>query len=148
MLDYVKLEQSCNSEDVSYAGEVLKLLHDTLVENYGTENLDDSLEFVELPAIIRGRTGHIGLGIVSLDLQSSGEHWGTYFLTPQGVIDQGAEKISKEHVTYLKKVYIPYDYWYTTMLEYDPHVDFDSIPEKAIEILNACPPEQPGLTMK
>ena len=54
-----------------------------------------------------------GFGIVFLDLQSSDEHWGTFFLTPQGVINQGAEKISKEHASYLKEVYIPYDYWYT-----------------------------------
>lgn len=78
MLDYVKL--------------VSHVTH-TLVEDYGTEYPDDSLEFIELPVIIRGRnTGYIRLGIVSLDLQSSGEHWGTYFLIPQGVIDPGAEK--------------------------------------------------------
>lgn len=33
----------------------------------------------------RGRnTGHMGLGIVTLDLESFGEHWGTFFLTPKG----------------------------------------------------------------
>lgn len=148
-LDYVKLDQSCNSEDTSYACEVLKKLHDTLVEVYGTDFLDGSHEFVELPAIIRGRnTGHIGLGIVSLDLPSSGEHGGTFFLTPKGIIDHGYGPMSKDHARYLKENYMPYDYWYTVTLDCDYHVSFDNIPEKVSEILDACHLEQPGITMK
>ena len=148
-VDFVKLDQSCNSEDTTYAGEVLKLLHDSLVETYGTDYLDDSHEFVELPAVIRGRnTGHIGLGIVSLDLQSSGEHWGTFFLTPKGVIAHGSENVSKDRAQYLKDNYVPYEYWYTATLERDYHVNFENIPEKVSELLNACNPDQPGLIMK
>lgn len=146
---FVKLDQSCNSEDTTYAGEVLKLLHDSLVEIYGTEYLDDSNEFVELPAVIRGRnTGYIGLGIVSLDLQSSGEHWGTFFLTPKGVIDHGAENVTTDCVQYLKNNYVPYDYWYTATLDRDYHVNFENIPERVSELLNACHSDQPGLIMK
>lgn len=73
-------------------------MHDLFVEVYGTDYLDSNFEFVGLPAVIQGRnTGHIGLGIVMLDLESSGEHWGTFFLTPMGVIDQGGEKMKPAH---------------------------------------------------
>jgi hypothetical protein len=53
----------------------------------------------------------------------------------------------EEHTRYVKENYVPYDYWYTAMLG-DHYVNFDNIPEKVSEMLNACHPDQPGLTMK
>jgi len=54
---------------MAYAEEILKKLYDTLVETYCTDYLDESHEFVELSATIRGRnTGRVGLSIVTLDL--------------------------------------------------------------------------------
>jgi hypothetical protein len=148
-VDFAKLEMSCNSTDNSYAKDILKQMHDAFVEVYGTDYLDSGYEFVELPAVIQGRnTGHIGLGIVSLDLESSGEHWGTFFLTPKGVIEQGAEKMPKADSQYLSKTYIPYDYWYTVSIERDHHVDFDNIPDKVSDMLSACYPNQPELKME
>lgn len=68
--------------------------------------------------VIRGHnTGHISLGTVSLDLESSGEHWGTFFLTPLGVIDQNEGKKTPAQAKYLSTVYIPYDHWYNVSLE-------------------------------
>jgi hypothetical protein len=148
-VDFAKLEMSCNSTDNSYAKGILKQMHDAFVEVYGTDYLDSGYEFVELPAVIQGRnTGHIGLGIVTLDLESSGEHWGTFFLTPRGVINQGTEKMSKADSQYINKTYIPYDYWYTISVERDHHVDIDNIPEKVADMLNVCYPDQPELKME
>jgi hypothetical protein len=146
-VDFAKLDRSCNSKDDSYAKEILKRMHDTCVEVYGTDHFGShSYEFIEFPAVIRGRnTGHIGLGIVTLDLESSGEHWGTFFLTPKGVIEQGGENIKPNHSKYLSTVYIPYDYWYTVSVERDHHVDFDNVPEKVAALLNHCYPDQPEL---
>lgn len=148
-VDFAKLDTSCNSVDDSYAKDILKQMHESFVEAYGTDYLDSGYEFVEFPAVIQGRnTRHIGLGIVTLDLESSGEHWGTFFLTPRGVIDQGTEKMSKADSQYLSKTYIPYDYWYTITLERDHHVDFDNTPEKVSDMLSACYPNQPELKME
>ncbi len=148
-VDFAKLDTSCNSVDDSYAKDILRQMHESFVDVYGTDYLDSGYELVELPAIIQGRnTGHIGLGIVTLDLESSGEHWGTFFITPKGVIDQGNKKMSKADSQYLKKTYMPYDYWYTVTLERDHHVDLDNIPEKVSDILNACYPNQPELKME
>jgi hypothetical protein len=79
------------------------------VEVYRTDNLDyGDYEFVDVPAVIRGRnTRHIGLGIVTLDLQSSGEHSGTFFLTPRGVIDQGFDEMKPADEKYLASVTFP-----------------------------------------
>lgn len=142
MVDFRKQDQSCNSQASDYAKEILKQMHDMFVEVYGTDYLEvGGYKFVELPAVIRGRnTGHIGLGIVTLDLESSGEHWGTFFLTPRGVIDQ--ERKTPAQAKYLSTVYIPYDYWYTVSLERDHHVDFDNVPEKIADLLSACYAEQ------
>ncbi|WP_199242565.1 hypothetical protein [Desulfosporosinus fructosivorans] len=74
----------------------------------------------------------------TLDLESSGEHWGTFFLTPRGVIDQGKEKMSATDFKYLNQTYIPYDYWYTVSVERDHLVDFDNVPEKIADMLNVC----------
>lgn len=142
-VEFAKLDHSCNSAEDDYAKEVLKQMHDAFVEVYGTDYLDNSdYEFVELPVV------NIGLGIVSLDLDSSGEHWGTFFLTPMGVIDQGNEKLQPTQSNYLSTIYIPYDYWYTVSVERDHHVDFENLPEKIADMLNACYPDQPELKME
>lgn len=148
-VNFKKLDQSCNSKDDSYAKEVLKQLHDMFVEVYGTNYLDSEYEFVDIPAMIQGRqSGHIGVGIVTLDIQSSGEHWGTFFLTPKGVIDEGGEKITAADSQYLSNTYIPYDYWYTVSVERDHHVDFDNVPEKVADMLNSCYSDQPEMKME
>lgn len=143
-VDCVKLDRSCNAGDGEYAKDILKQMHDLFVEVYHTDNLDNnSYEFVDLPAVVRGqKTGHIGLGLVTLDLQSSGEHWGTYFLTPRGVIDHGFDKLKPADSKYLSSTYIPYDYWYTVNVERDHHVDFEHVPEKVTDMLNTCYPDQ------
>lgn len=78
-VDFDKLDESCNLVDNGYEKEILKQMHDILVEVYGTDYFDDSIyEFIEIPAVIQGReSGHIGLGIIALDLESSAEHWRT-----------------------------------------------------------------------
>lgn len=144
-VDFAKLDKSCNSAEDGYAKEILKQMHDAFVEAYGTDYLDNGdHEFVMLPAVIKGRnTGHISLGIVTLDLESSGEHWDTFFLTPMGVIDQNDDNKKPAQSKYLKDVYIPYDYWYTVSVKRDHHVDFDNVPEKIADMLNVCCPNQP-----
>lgn len=142
-VDFSRLDKSCNSNNDEYAKEILKQMHDLFVEVYRTENLDSDYEFVQLPAVIQGRnTGHIGLGLIALDLQSSGEHCGTVFLTPRGAIHQGSEKMNRTDFKYLSTMYRPYDYWYTVSIERDYHVEFDHVPEKVAGLLNYCCPDQ------
>lgn len=130
----VSLEQlasSLQSSDKGYAGEVLKEMHGAFVKTYGTDYLEEGeYEFVNIPAVIRSRnTGKLCLGIVTLDLESSGEHWGTDFLTPYGVVSQGDPDANADLQEYICDNFIPYDYWYTADVEGDIHVGFDGIPE-------------------
>ena len=136
-IDYDKLDSSCNSNDTSYAAKNLKELHQAFVDVYGGENPDGGIDFVFVPAVLRGRTTkHLGIGMVMLDLSSAGEHYGTSFLTPLGVIDDGDPNISLRDMKYINKKFNIYDYWYTTYIERDHHVDFENVPTPVADILN------------
>lgn len=146
---FARLETSCQSLNKSYAGEVLKQMHDAFVSAYGTDYLDEgSYEFVQIPAVIRSRkTGKMCLGIVTLDLQSSGEHWGTDFLTPYGVVTQGNPDAAKDLQVYIRDQYIPYDYWYTAEVENDIHISFDNVPESVSDLIAAARGEEPNMNL-
>lgn len=148
-VDLRLLNVCCNSPDNSYAKETLKTMHDLLVEAYGTDRFDFDSEWVTVPAIIKSRnSGLLCLGLVTIDLESSGEHWGTFFLTPIGVIDQGGDAITEKESKYLKENYLPYDYWYTANIGNDIHVDFDTAPDTVREFISYCRPDQPGMIME
>ena len=128
---FVRLECSCMSPNKSYAGEVRKQMHSAFVKTYGTDYLDNgSYGFVSIPAVICARnTGKLCLGIVTLDLESSGEHWGTEFLTPYGVVSQGDPDTNADIQQYIRDNFIPYDYWYTADVDGDIHAGVDEMPE-------------------
>lgn len=143
-VDLEKLDESCNGEDKTYAKEVLKQIHNAFVLAYGNECLyEGDYEFVQMPAVIQGRdTGHMALGVVTIDLESSGEHWGTFFLTPHGVLDQGSKNLTVEEKDYIRKKFIPYDYYYTPKVNGDIHVGVENVPEQIDELLKVCREEQ------
>ncbi|MBU5314523.1 hypothetical protein KQI38_21095 [Tissierella carlieri] len=61
---------------------------------------------------------------------------------------QGDENLSASNKKYLDQTYIPYDYWYTVVLERDYHVDFDNVPDKVEDMLNVCRSNQLGMKME
>jgi len=139
-IDFTKLDRSCNSGNNAYAAKILKELHQAFVEVYGTENLQTDMQFVCVPAMLRGcTTGRNAVGLVILDLESSGEHYGSYFFTERGVLDDdGDPNNSPQGKAYLKEHFMPYDYWYTAYCERDHHVDFDHVPASVADIINQC----------
>ncbi len=139
-VSFEHLESSLQSTDKSYAGEVLKEMHDAFVKTYGTDFLEEGkYEFVNIPAVIRSReNGKLCLGIVTLDMQSSGEHWGTDFLTPYGVVSQGDTNADINLREYIRDNFSPYDYWYTAYVEGDIHVDFDDVPEEVEKLISVA----------
>ena len=90
---------------------------------------------IMVPAVVRGRESGIqALALVTLDLESSGEHWGTTFLTPGGPLVQGHAELTEEQKRAIREYYIPYDYWYTPLVERDHHVNFTDMPETVADI--------------
>lgn len=136
-IDFVALDRACNSEESDYARGILGRMHHAFLKAYGTEDLSGNKhEFVNLPAVILTATGKVHLGLVCLDLTSSGEHWGTDFFTESGVIVQDPADPSYQP-DFFKKA-IPYSYWYTPKVEGDIHVDFNRVPAPVSELLATC----------
>lgn len=134
-IDYNRLNLSCNNENTDYASDTLLKMHHAFEEVYGEGYVEESYGMVMMPAVVRGRNTDVhGLAIVTLDLKSAGEHWGTIFLTPMGVLDQQSKELTAEQMNLLNKYYGPYDYWYTPLIERDIHVDFTTMPEQAANI--------------
>ena len=116
---------------------------------YGTDYLeDDSYAFVQIPAVIQScQSGKLCLGIVTLDLESSGEHCGTDFLTPYGIISQNDPNLDNDMKKYIREQYIPYDYWYTADVENDIHISFDDIPEAVADLIDTARGEEPNMEL-
>lgn len=134
-VDLMELAISTNGPDRSMAQNTLAQMQNTFEKVYGTEPLKYSNGTVSMPAVIEGKnTGVKCLGIVTVDLKSSGELWDTTFFTPTGAVRQ-QEMGSKPRIKeYLEEHFIPYNYWYTPEVENDFHVNFSEMPEEIREM--------------
>jgi hypothetical protein len=140
-IHWLGLKQSYANHDYEYPKAILKKLHDKFCEIYGTDTLDDSYDFVLAPAVIRVReSGDLYLGLVHLDLSSSGEHWGTEFITHYGVFNIENEELNEKQLEYVRSLH-PYDYFYTVNIPGDIHVDWDKCPDEVRVLLSSCHPE-------
>ena len=119
-------------------------MHNAFLRSYGTVCLKrNRFGFVGIPAVIcSDNTGKLSLGIVTIDLESSGEHWGTAFLTPYGVISQDDQNAAPLFLEYISENFIPYRYWYTAEVEGDVHVDNDNIPDAVADLIAEARGEQ------
>lgn len=136
-VDFEKLSESANGQDQTYAMDILKQLHQAFVDTYGTDCITDrKLGFIDAPAVIRGRkAGEVFLGLVTIDLESSGEHWNSVFFMEDGVVDQAAT--DKWDTDFFHRVGV-YDYWYTPEIPCDIHVNFEQIPTRVESLLRSC----------
>lgn len=137
-VDFEKLNASYQTKDKAYAKEILAFLHGAFAFSYGTTVATPETcgDFIVAPAVIRAKnTGEICIGLVSLDLLSSGEHCDTQFITEYGIVPQSHAKdaLSRQRISRM----IPYDYWYTIQMPNDIHVCFNNIPPEVKEMLDA-----------
>ena len=139
-IDFSKVAASYKTEDMHEAKELLKLMHDVFVSTHKTDCVDEldtvGDEFVSLPAVIKSdKTGEICVGLVYVDIESSGEHWGTQFALSHGFYgdDEGSmppkEKGERDRIG-------SYDYWYTPTFAGDIHVSFENVPEDVQSMLD------------
>ena len=120
-----------------YAKEVLKSMTEIFESIYGKEPLtSDNFSLVEVPAVIYSRKTHqLYLGLVMLDVESSGEHWGSTYFSSFGIIEDDFTDLSEEQKNYVKSQIVPYDYWYTVKIADDIHVDFNSMPKEVENLI-------------
>ena len=138
-INYARLQEDYQTEEKAYAKSVLNALHQGVMEVYGTETFDrDTLEegFVLLPGVLQSReSGNVCIALLELDLSSSGEHWGTDYLTKYGCINPREEEMPDAVRQFLKETYGTCDYGYTATLTDDIHVDKERLPDTLKEIL-------------
>ena len=144
-LDWVKLGESYESGDYEYTKELLGKLHEAFVSVYGTDELNEGVGIVKIPAVVQGKDGTVCIALLDIDTESSGEHWDTDFITPFGIY-QHSEKHHPLAAEFAKDM-CPYNYWYTMSYDGDIHTNYRECPEQIkamIEEARAYSTEQRG----
>lgn len=130
-INYEALQHSYETEDKAYAKTILYVLNRAAIRYYGSDTLEchGELDYAVLPGLIQSKdTGRICLALLGIDLDSSGEHCGTAFLTRYGVVSQG--HIEEQEIRdFMKEMYSGgYDYAYTFTVDGDIHIENADIP--------------------
>ena len=134
-INWAGIKKAYQSGDMTVPTELLSMLHQKFLEVYGTDHIEPNDGFLTVPGVVQPPDGKLYPALLDLDAASSGEHWGTTFFTPKGVLcDQaGIPEVNEE----IKKM-IPYNYWYTVQMERDHHVDWNYCPNEAIDMLEVA----------
>ena len=131
-IEWVGMHHAYQKGNMEVPTDLLKILHEKFVEVYGSDHIGTDNGMVTVPGVVKAADGNLYVALLDLDAASSGEHWGTTFFTPRGVLsDQTEDPQIREEV----KKLIPYDYWYTVEMERDHHVNWDKCPDQATEML-------------
>mgnify|MGYP002509870386 CR=1 FL=1 len=138
-IDFTKVAASYKTEGKHEAKELLKKMHEAFCETHGSICVDDLIDSDEsmfyLPAVIKARnTGAVCVGLVLVDVESSGEHWDTQFVFSNGFCPNSPENISEETKRERSEIGV-YDYWYTPKYYGDIHTDFSAVPEDVQQML-------------
>ena len=139
-VDFKKVVESYKTPEFAEAKELLKMMHEEFCEAFGTNDVDELIEgddvFIHLPAVMRSReTGELCVGLVYVDTESSGEHWGTAFAFSNGFVNQEDKDINNPMVEE-RKAFGVYDYWYTPDYDGDIHSDRNYAPDEVKAILD------------
>lgn len=143
-VSFEQLDSSLQGTDKSYAGEVLREMHNAFLKTYGTDYPDEvDYEFVNVPAVIRSRkNGKLCLSIITVDVESPGERLEIDFLTPYGIVSHDDLNTDITLQEYIRDNFMQYDYWYTSVVDRDIHTDFDNAPEDVADLIAAANGEQ------
>ena len=107
-VDLDRFAEEIENANDNYTTEILGQLHDKFVEIYDTDSVDGLVGFIQVPAIVESlQTGDYYPALVTLDLDSSGEHWGTCVMTPTGIIDHGVTEETEDQKAFMQNL-VPY----------------------------------------
>ncbi len=135
-VNWAKMKSAYKTGDMTYPTDVLKQMSDAFYEVNGNDvYLNDNAEMVIVPGVVKAQDGNIYPALLTIDCQSSGEHWGTTFITPDGVLDDQSEVQSVRDA--VKKIGT-YDYWYVPYYQGDCHIDWNKCPDEAFNMLEGA----------
>lgn len=134
-IEWVGMHNAYKLDNMEVPMDLLKMLHEKFVQVYGSDHVGTDDGMVTVPGVVQAPDGKLYVALLDLDAASSGEHWGTTFFTPHGVLSDQTEdpQIRAE----VKKM-IPYNYWYTVQMERDHRVNWDECPDQATEMLSSA----------
>ena len=131
-IEWIGMKKAYQRGDMEVPTNLLSMLHAKFLEVYETDHIEPGDGFVTVPGVVQAADGKLYPALLDVDAASSGEHYGTTFFTPKGVLcDQAGIPEIKDEITKL----IPYNYWYTVHMERDHHVDWNYCPNEAIDML-------------
>ena len=138
-IDLEKVIASYKTEDKTEAKILLKSMLEAFKDTYSVTNVDEisdkGEEIAYLPVVIKGReSGELCIGIVMVDLQSSGEMHSAQYLIHNGFYEED-DVMSKKVKMIREKIGI-YDYWYPLDYTGDIHVNFENVPDDVQKILD------------
>lgn len=139
-VDFKKVVESYKTHEYTEAKELLKMMHEEFCEAFGTSDVDELIDgddvFIHLPAVMRSReTGELCVGLVYVDIESSGEHWGTAFAFSNGFVNQ-EDTDSNSPMVEERKAFGIYDYWYTPNYDGDIHTNRIHVPNDVKALLD------------
>lgn len=137
-INYDRLQADYATPDKEYAKSILNALHQGVQTMYGTEifGRDTAGGYVLLPGVVQSQaTDNLCIALLELDLESSGEHCGTTFLTRYGCVNQFDEEMPDKVRKFLRDTYGAYEYGYTATLTDDIHVNKNRLPPAMKEML-------------
>lgn len=127
--------------DMTVPTDLLKMLHEKFMETYGTDYLTPDHGMVTVPGVVMAADGNAYVALLDVDCSSSGEHWGTTFFTPHGVLWDCSDDPEVQSVV---GQLVPYQYWYTPVLERDHHIDIDSCPDEVADMIDIARGDSPS----
>lgn len=139
-VDFDKVVESYKTPEFTEAKEFLKMMHQDFCDSFGTDNVEELIGgddvFIHLPAVMKSReTGELCVGLVYVDTESSGEHWGTAFVFNNGFVDQ-SDMDRNNPMVEQRQAFGAYDYWYTPDYDGDIHTNRDYAPDEVKAILD------------
>lgn len=138
-INYARLQKDYQTESRFYTKSVLSGLHQGVLKVYETEHFEREEKgegYVILPGILCSReTNNICIGLLELDLFSSGKLNGTDFLTKYGCINPEDEQMPGTIRRFLQEIYGAFDYGYAVFLKDDIYADRVHFSEDVRQIL-------------
>lgn len=138
--DFTKVAASYKTHEKQDAKELLKMMYDTFVSTYKTNSVDELLykddDFIHIPAVIKSdKTDSLCVGLIFVDLTSSGEQHGVQFAFSGGFYEEHDVKMTDEIMAERKEIG-SYNYWFPLSYFSDIHSENDNIPEDVKEMLD------------
>lgn len=138
--DFQKVAESYKTHEFTEAKELLKMLHREFCESFGTSSVDELLYgddiYINLPVVMRSqKTGDFCVGLVHVDLESSGELYGAQFAFSNGFV--ALDDYDKNNSMVQERMaFGPFEYWFTVDYHDDIHAAKGAVPKEVQGLLD------------